>query len=224
MFRALVTAFCLPTAALAVEPCEGLINTAEVAAISQTTRQVAVRRAKESCTITATGAERRTIARYVELRAFDTGAVTRRFVPGARADAKALSAAVGAPLSSWNTYTRTLKEGRFQSPPPSLASTRCQVSLSIEGGGLAAIVAGTDRAGKPLRATVKLIDTVKPGTPAPAMARGWLLRDGRTLVFDIEAPVPEGHFSAVRVVTAKEAPVLEGCAAPRPTLKKAGQR
>jgi hypothetical protein len=148
----------------------------------------------------------------------DTGKVQRRFAPDARADAKALSKVLGAPVSGWSDYTRTLKEGLFQRRPPALKNRFCSVSLSIEGGGLAAIVDGRDVRGKtvkPLRATIRLLDAVKPGVAAPGMARGWFTRNGSVLVFDIEAPVPEGHHSAVRVVTAQEAPVLKGCATPR---------
>ena len=218
-----------PAPALAVELCEGLVDTAQVVSISEPMRLVAVRRAVESCQKTDAGTERRALTRVVELRDLDTGKVKRRFVAEPRGDRDALVRQFGAAVGDWAAYTRILKEGLFQARPPTSKNAFCAVSLSIEAGGLVAIIDGRDMRGttvRPLRATVRLLDAVAMTGPAASMARVWFVRDGAGLVFDLEAPVPgerggpADHHSAVRIVPASEAPVLNGCATPRPKPRR----
>ena len=222
--RLLVCGLLSPASALAVGLCEGLVDTAQVVSISESMGLVAVRRAVETCQETAAGTERRQLTRVVELRDLDTGKVKRRFVAEPKASREPLVRQFGAAVGDWAAYTGMLKEGLFQVLPAAPKNPFCSVSLSIEAGGLVAIVDGRDvRDGKvrPLRATVRLLDAVSPTSPAAQMARVWFVRNGSGLVFDIEAPVPAdrkgvGHHSAVRIVPMSEAPVLRGCATPRP--------
>lgn len=222
-----VSGLLAPASAFAIGLCEGLVDTAQVVSISESMRLVAVRRAVESCVATD-GVERRELTRVVEVRDLDTGKVKQRFVAQAGADRAALVKKFGGVVGDWAAYTRLLKEGLFQVRPPVAKNQFCTVSLSLEAGGLVAIVDGRDLRGgtpKPLRATIRLIDAVAGG-PAAQMARVWFVRNGAGLVFDLEAPVPArgpgpaDHLSAVRIVPASEAPVLKGCATPRPTPKR----
>lgn len=213
-----------PLSAFAIGPCEGLVDTAQVVSISESKRLVAVRRSVETC-VANTGAERRQLTRVVEMRDLDTGKVKRRFVADAKADRAALVRQFGTAVGDWAAYTRMLKEGLFQARAPALKNQFCAVSMSVEAGGLVAIVNGRDvRDGKvrPTRATIRLIDAVARTGDAAQMARVWFVRNGAGLVFDLEAPVPGkgsgpvDHHSTVRIVPMSEAPILKGCTTPRP--------
>lgn len=214
-----------PAPAAAIGLCEGLVDTARVVAISESSREVAVRREVERCTETADGGEQRETLRYVEMRHLDTGKVKRRFAPDKQTDSKALSKRLGQPVGSWDRYTATLKDDVFQSLPAKASNRFCKASLSIESGALVAIVDGRDARNKPVRATIRLLTGVEPGNRIERMARLWFARHGTVLVADVEAPVTidqgalgktSAHRSLVKIVGPLEAPVLKGCATPRP--------
>lgn len=228
----LVSGLLAPTSAFAIGLCEGLIDTAQVVSISESMRLVAVRRAVESCQASE-GTETRELTRFVEMRDLDTGKVKRRYVAEAKGDREALVRRFGAAVGDWAAYTQMLKRGLFQVRAPMAKSQFCAVSLSVEASGLVAIVDGRDMRGakvRPLRATIRLIDAVAPSGQAAQMAKVWFVRNGAGLVFDLEAPVPgkgsnpANHHSTVRIVSMVEAPVLKGCATPRPKPRLPTQR
>lgn len=233
MFRAaaLLTGL-LPAPVLAIGLCEGLLDTASVVAISEPAREVAVRRAVETCRELPSGGEDRQALRYVEMRNLDTGKVKRRFAPDKQTDAKALSKALGQPVGSWEKYTEALREDLFQSLPAKAENGFCKASLSIEGGALAVIIEGTDLRDKPIRAAIRLMTQVEPGNHVDRLAKLWFARNGTVLVADIEAPVTldqgalgttTAHRSSVEIIGPTAAPVLAQCATPRPSPRRPGR-